>query len=670
MDSTPSRTPRGARHRILGWILVSLAGLLATNAASDATGVFRTRSYPATTTPVLLSPDGVLATVHGQVRVVAGKWTVLVMLDLPRTPAGLVEEIEQAYIYVNKCRVDDSVKVSWKNRLARIEQDLPNPRGPAASAESPLAKHRSARGLLDPIGTLVHSIFGLATSAEVDDIKRVIGTLHQDDAAIVNRLDEFTTIVNRTRAYEQETRNFVNAMSQRFKAINTWLSGLEDAVNDITFMVNFERILEDLELKSGTLRQLHMLYSHRRQDLHAGRLSEELLSVSTLASLLESIRTFEASPLADLNWYYANALVRPMWAATEFLVYEVMLPLVRPETFLLYRIQTWPTPLSNQTSAQIREGGEFGYNTANGDLFAASKCTGRDPYVCEAGPLYGDGPSALPCIRGILTSNPELMGKCTVAISLQPQTLLFPIADNEYVIASFGESLTTRCIGRSALHSWLGKGIHQIHVNHSCSIFGKGWSLTSIVQKSLKLHLITKQLIRPNPLNLTAMLAPYMSRAAPIEGDGSYPTLAAIDPLPLDVWTAPGLHPPSWQTRTPLWVWLFIPMVLLAITGFTTYCLFIRYRCSGITWLLRKWQYGHVGKRPTKRAPSPGEVGATAPLAIDSPGGTDATFHEILMTSLGVRPTEPQGPQSYTQLRGLLNAREENTPGDGPGGDV
>ena len=407
-------------------------------------------------------------------RVTAGKWTVLVMLDLPHTPDGLVEEIDSAYKFVEECRVDESVKTSWRNRLAILGQDLPNPLvAPAPSAEK-AKRRRPTRGLLDPIGTLVHSIFGLATNAEVDEIKRVIGTLHQDDKAIVNRLNEFTTIVNRTRTYEQETRNFVNAMSQRFKAINMWLSGLEGDVNALTYMVNFERILEDLELKGRTLRQMHMLYSHRRQDLHAGRLSEELLSVATLHSLLESIQTFEASPLPDLNWYYANALVRPMWAASKFLVYEVMLPLVRPETFLLYRIQTWPTPLDNRTSAQIREKGDFGYNTANGDLFSADACTGRDPYVCEAGPLYGDGHSALPCTRGILTSNPSLMGKCTVVMSLQPQTLLFTIADNEYVISSFGESLTTRCIGRSAVHSVLGKGIHQIHVNHSCSIFGKG----------------------------------------------------------------------------------------------------------------------------------------------------------------------------------------------------
>jgi hypothetical protein len=178
------------------------------------------------------------------------------------------------------------------------------------------------------------------------------------------------------------------------------------------------------------------------------------------------------------------------------------------------------------------------------------------------------------------------MGKCTVAISQQPQTLLFTVADNEYVISSFGESLTTRCVGRSAIHSWLTKGIHQLYVNHSCSIFGKGWSLTSIIQKSLKLHLITRQIPRPRPLNLSALLAPFMFRAAPPDADGSYPTLAAVDPLPLDVWTAPGLHPPNWQTQTPLWVWVLVSLTLTGIACIIAYCMFLRYRCPTNTFIM------------------------------------------------------------------------------------
>jgi hypothetical protein len=635
----------------------------------------RTRQIPPPTQP--LSPDGVLATEQGEVRVIAGKWTVLVLLDVPKTPAWIEEEIEQAYTFVHECReVEDNVKTSWVNRLEMIQQSLPNspqvsPSAlPTPAAGPPPSPHRRTRGLLDPIGTLVHNIFGLATNAEVDDIKRVLSTLHEDDSAIVHRLHEFTTILNRSRAYEQETRTFVNAMSKRFAKINTWLAELEDDINGITMMVNFERILEDLELKSQTLYQLHQLYAHRRQDLHAGRLTEELLSAASLAQILDSIRSFEAAPLADLNWYFSHSLVRPMWAATEFLVYEVILHLVHPETFLLYRIQTWPTPLANQTAAQIREQGDFGYNTANGDLFSATSCTGTGPRVCESGPLFGDGNSALPCIRGIITSNPLLMGKCTIDITSQPQTKIYVIHDNEYVISSFGESLTTRCLGRSAIHTTIAQGIHQVHVNNSCSIFGHGWSLSSILQKSLHLHLVSRRLWRPHPLNLSAILSPLLLRAqgknrAPSTAS-LYPTLSSVDPLPLDVWTAPTLHEIHWHKQTPLWVWVLVVLGVLGIAAITTYCLFLRYRCPGMVELVRKWKHGRFRPQPSK--PSRGFQGATdasAPLANELHKMSDPTFHGVLMASLGVG-TSDQAPDhsgngpTYNQLRGILSARAES----------
>ena len=186
----------------------------------------------------------------------------------------------------------------------------------------------------------------------------------------------------------------------------------------------------------------------------------------------------------------------------------------------------------------------------------------------------------------------------------------------------------------------------------------------------MKMHLISKQLIRPSPLNLTALLAPFMLRAAPPDTDGSYPTLAAVDPLPLDVWTAPVLVGPNWQTRTPLWVWLLVPMIIFSVAGLTTYCLFLRYRCPGITMLLQKWQYGRCPARAaskTKRVVTSAEVGATAPLAISQAGGTDAAFHEILMNSLGVKGHEPSATPNtpnYIQLRSLLAAQGEIPPSD------
>jgi hypothetical protein len=149
-----------------------------------------------------------------------------------------------------------------------------------------------------------------------------------------------------------------------------------------------EQVLEDIELQADTLRQFQALYAHRRQDLHNLRLSEELLPISFLRSILSRATTYEAVPVADINWYYTHGTVRPMWANPQYIVFEILILMVRPATFLLYRLQGWPVPSVPHMVAQILEKGDFGYDTNSGQLFEASHCTGSDPKVCSTGALF------------------------------------------------------------------------------------------------------------------------------------------------------------------------------------------------------------------------------------------------------------------------------------------
>jgi hypothetical protein len=230
------------------------------------------------------------------------------------------------------------------------------------------------------------------------------------------------------------------------------------------------------------------------------------------------------------------------------------------------------------------------------------------------------------------------MGKCHVKLITQPRTQVFLLDDNDYVVSSFGETLTTRCVGKSAVQTSLPKGVHLLHVNHSCTIFGQEWSLSSIIQKSLRIHTVIHQLARSRPLNLSAILSPIVA-SRPTGSTGSYPTLAAVEPLPLDVWMAPAIQAPHWRTTTPTWIWVMLVFGILAAGLLAAYCLFIRYRCGMITRGLHWWQHGKI--RPRAK---PGRTGRakrantnSGIIAIPSPR-MDPGLHEVLMTSLGVGP--------------------------------
>ena len=246
---------------------------------------------------------------------------------------------------------------------------------------------RNPRGLLDPLGVLVHNIFGLATLAEVNNIKEVLRTVGQNQEAIVTKFALLITVVNRSRLFEQENREFLKSLSTQVHNTQEFLYNLTRKFSLLSLRVMMEQVIEDLEQQAATLQSFQSLYAHRRQDLHNLKLSEELLPVSSLKAILDSAATYHSVAVADLNWYYTHESVRPMWATTDFLVYEVDLHLVNPSTFLLYRIHGWPVPTGPSLSVRILQTGEFGYDTNTGQLFEANHCTGYEPTVCSAGIL-------------------------------------------------------------------------------------------------------------------------------------------------------------------------------------------------------------------------------------------------------------------------------------------
>jgi hypothetical protein len=57
---------------------------------------------------------------------------------------------------------------------------------------------RRKRGFFDPLGYVIHKVFGLATDNEDNEIKSVLASLNKDNSVIINRMDMLTIVVNRS----------------------------------------------------------------------------------------------------------------------------------------------------------------------------------------------------------------------------------------------------------------------------------------------------------------------------------------------------------------------------------------------------------------------------------------------------------------------------------------
>jgi hypothetical protein len=475
-----------------------------------------------------LSPDGLVVTTQGEVRAIAGKWKVLVTMDIPTTPRAFRADLLQVTRVAINAPVTSTVRKTWTRRLAQVERSLSIEYDQPSATPILSGQTRKPRGILDPLGVLVHDIFGLATTAEITNIKTVLRSLGENQNAIVNKFELLTTVVNRSRVFEQENRAFLNKLSLQFSTSQRFLYNLTRQFSLLTLQISMDQVITDLELRAGIMHDVHTLYAHRRQDLHNLKLTEELLSVTSLRTILSAASTYDSVPIDDVNWYYTHESVRPLWATPKFLVFEVDLHLVRPSTFLLYRIQGWPVPSGDSLTVQIIQTGEFGYDTNSGQLFEATHCTGKTPKVCSAGALFKA--KFPPCVRGILKGDHTLMGECSVQVKSGTTSQLAYLSDNEYILSTWGDILEARCTGQNARTLKVGKGVHHILLPPSCSLSGPAWTISAVALHHLQIHLISRQLPRPNTLNLSALLDT-PSTSLPLVSP--LLTMSSIPPMPL-----------------------------------------------------------------------------------------------------------------------------------------
>ena len=566
--------------RILMWILVLDVAVSEPNRI-DTTDHEKARGLGVVHPRVEITPlchDGVLASKHGRVRALAGRWTILVSLDTPTIPTGLKQGIHEVVHFANRVKVSSEVKDSWFRRLDRIQLDLSplpnvrtnNPLNDSYTAPS-LLFPRNKRGWLDPLGEFVHQIIGVATDSQIRHVKKIIRELQTNEEAIVHKVNQLTTVVNRSRLYEAENRNFLTELADRFRQVQVTLGNTTTDINELRLLVSMERIIEDLEIKGDTLRQMRGLFAHRQQDLQARTLTPELLPTSSLQAILKQISSYHTQALQDVNWYYSFAQVRPMWAVSELLVYEIEIPLVRPVEFILYEIQSWPVPISRDLSATMVENGRYAYDSNSGQLFEAVRCWGSRPQICVAGALYGvDAP---PCIRGILKGDQSLMEHCHLSVSSGNATKLYQVHDNKYIVTTWGESLTAMCTNQNVKIIRLTRGTYEIVLPPSCSLSNPSWTISAILYHHLDYHLASKQLPRPYPLNLTSLLQPHLKNYL---SEPPMTTLGRVAPVSIAALKGLSLKEVHWTDTIDTPTSLMGTVILLGVLAAVMYCLWIQ----------------------------------------------------------------------------------------------
>ncbi len=483
--------------------------------------------------------DGLLVTGGEEIKRLGAVWTVLVTLDAPHPEAGIEDRLavlERLITQVHFLRgTPNATAELWDVRLEDLRRTVVPPSSPAWPAG------RVKRGLLDAAGILAQKLFGIATEADIRKCREQILKASNVNRRVIHTVNELVTVVNQSQDLIQENRahllrieSYVMELSRELQYIESIVSGQDQVITLLDSEARLEQALSAIEASHNLWLQQQARYQRQRASLELGWLTEEILPVSELQRILEAGRHAGFETL-NLQWYYQHVQVWPMWEEPQRLVFRTHLPLSHRETYLHYRIWTWPVPInSTGVAVTVQVPHAIAINTINANMFQPipQHCVGAAPRVCRPGPVY-HGPGLL-CLRGIITGDEAMRSTCPITLhpdsSVSEDRGLTELVPGTFAVDSPGEEYSELCRGQTERRRSLAKGLYLVTLKDGCSLKGDTWLLDSLVHMntSLSFHLNTIPIVPLNFPNRVQKIIKWHKLNAPI-----WPTYSKISTISL-----------------------------------------------------------------------------------------------------------------------------------------
>ena len=443
-------------------------------------------------------PDGITMRGGETLHQLVATWEVYVTLDPPPYPEDLVDRVKALGATLTALNASLSgMEVDLQAhgvRGARLLQALERPAFGTNRVRR--GARRDRRGLLDVGGRLLHAVFRVATSAQLDRFKAAMGEVEGNQREMVHAHNNLATILNQTRVFaqrlsvrQQHLQLHVDKLTVAVLHLSKSLHAQDDSLRRVEIATDVDRYLDVLTLATQEYLGQIDLFHRQRAELELGRLTRDLLSPDQLREILHQASD-NRKVITAIEWYYRHLTVTPLWHPSGSLLYKVELPLIADRPYLMYSVMTHPVPVSNSSfTVMVILSRDYAIDTTTGRLFMPQHCIGHDPVVCQSGVEYGR--DAMQCARGILTQRAALVSKCKVEVAHHDgHTIVTRLTTNQYVVATNGETLLIHCPGRAESHINLPQGTHNLTCLDECMVSARSWSIRCIGRVFLARHYV------------------------------------------------------------------------------------------------------------------------------------------------------------------------------------
>jgi hypothetical protein len=370
-------------------------------------------------------------------------------------------------------------------------------------------KSRSKRGLFNFIGKGLHSLFGLATSHDVDEVKSQLQFTFQQQTSVKHLLNNLTTVVNRVQKDVQFNRRTINGnirnIDQIFKVFYNVSNTLNVILLDLKrkdFLRIIDNSIQDFTEITHAYRHQVELYSRRRNSLEAGHLSHDLMPLTYLQDIELSLNKtyFLISPY---EWYYTFAPIIALELRGN-LLYKVDLCVIDHRQYLEYALDSFPCPIPNSnTTLYVKlESKHVTLDTTSGFFSNPTSCIGRNPRVCRA--FIFLKPEIMSCVSSIILQKP--FRDCAIEITQRTETntVLHEFTDQHFIVCTHGELVRLFCDGIPPRYYDIIAGCYIMNPG-KCIVQSGTWRIESMAITTEYVTIVT-ELLKYTKLNVSDIL--------------------------------------------------------------------------------------------------------------------------------------------------------------------
>lgn len=415
-NTTQNKRSRRGKSNLLGVFLTLITLINPTKQTDDLVNLYPFQSERA----VYFDNIGKLQSIHDS-------WKIVTYFNMTSYWQGvsniqkLVSHVEascEKFTYKTIC---ESITTELKQEV----QELKHNNYLLSPNQETIAK-RVTRGLIDGVGYIANSLFGVLDSRFAEKYKRDIELLHQNEHHLLNLIRNQTTIIeaqnNILKRNEQAMNKQFQLTEQHLSYTNQYMNRIQKNIQEDENMIYFNMLAMSANIILTKLRFIQDMLLKIATNIHHGHVDTQLLSTEQMQRELNIISgqlpKHLTLPVDNVQEQLINIykMLEVKWVILEnYYIIEITLPLANDNWFQLYKPIPIPIMKRNNTSLLMKTESDYIAINIRKEMYMTlserdvSMCTKIEPsnLVCRINkPTYNMRNSKVPCEISTLINSP------------------------------------------------------------------------------------------------------------------------------------------------------------------------------------------------------------------------------------------------------------------------